>query len=298
MPVEPHVVGEDDVVETRPLRRRRIRCSIRRYHARVWGESRRVPRRRHRAHDDDRRAGLGGFQAASSPIRRRPGSRSTRAFSVKVRPVGGDWQQLDVYKATVDRDTRSTRVDGRASTPRAPSRSRSRRRRRDGHGSRSAPVLRHHADGRGRRADGDVHARRGRSNVSFEVERGHPPQPPRVRQRRREDVPQAGPRVIVFGPGIHRIAGDHVLGVPSNTTRLHCGRRRRPGLDRHHERPQRRRARAGASSIPRGSSLGLTPSDDRRARTRPTSASGTSRSCARRTARSRSRTRPGSPSRG
>jgi hypothetical protein len=32
------------------------------------------------------------------------------------------------------------------------------------------------------------------------------------------DVPQSGPRVMYFGPGVHQVGGDHVLRVPSDTT--------------------------------------------------------------------------------
>ena len=138
-------------------------------------------------------------------------------FSVKVRPVGGDWQQLDAYSATVDRDTRSlasmvlfdaegpvevevTKTDGVMGSARVRPLS---------YGI--TPMV---AAGR-KTATFTLSAP---LNVSFEVDGDILHNLHVFASAVEQDVPQAGPRVIVFGRGIHPIPGDHVLSVPSNTT--------------------------------------------------------------------------------
>src|SRR5688572_237535 len=138
-------------------------------------------------------------------------------FSVRVRPVGGDWQRLDTYRAPVDRDTRSiasmvlfeaegpvevevTKATGTMGSARV----------RPlsygisvslGNGGKTATFVLPRPMNVSFEADGDT---LGNVHV-FEspIER---------------DVPEPGPRTMVFGPGRHAIPGDHILRVPSNTT--------------------------------------------------------------------------------
>ncbi len=139
------------------------------------------------------------------------------SFSVKVRPAGGDWQQLDVYGATVDRDTRSlasmvlfdaegpvevevTKTGGVMGSARIRP-----------YSSGIAPML--SADGKTA-----TFMLTAPLNVSFEADGDILRNLHVFASVLEQDVPQAGPGVIVFGPGIHPIPGDHVLTVPSNTT--------------------------------------------------------------------------------
>ena len=139
------------------------------------------------------------------------------SFSVKVRPAGGDWQQLDVYGATVDRDTRSlasmvlfdaegpvevevTKTGGVMGSARIRP-----------YSSGIAPTL--SADGKTA-----TFMLTAPLNVSFEADGDILRNLHVFASVLEQDVPQAGPGVIVFGPGIHPIPGDHVLTVPSNTT--------------------------------------------------------------------------------
>ena len=98
-------------------------------------------------------------------------------------------------------------------------------------------------------------------------------------------VPRPGQNVIFFGPGKHAIPGDHVLRVPSNTTVYIAGGAVRPGLDRHQRTPATSSFGGVASSIPPRSS-GRATGARSSSSDRLTSAYGTSRCCAPRASRS------------
>ena len=138
-------------------------------------------------------------------------------FSVRVRPVGGDWQRLDAYQAPVDRDTRSMaamvlfEAEGpvEVEVTKATGTMASARVRPMSYGI-PATV------GNGGKTATFVLPRP--MNVSFEADGDtlrnvHVFESPIER-----DVPEPGPRTMVFGPGMHAIPGDHILRVPSNTT--------------------------------------------------------------------------------
>ncbi|HEU0304882.1 MAG TPA: glycosyl hydrolase family 28 protein [Gaiellaceae bacterium] len=139
------------------------------------------------------------------------------SFSVRVRPEGGDWQRLDVYRAVVDKDTLSvagmvlfdaegpvevevTKASGTIGSARVRPLS---------YGI--APTI----DPGGRTARFTLPRP---LNVSFEVDGDVLRNLHVFASPLEADMPQPGPKVISFGPGIHPIPGDHVLRVPSNTT--------------------------------------------------------------------------------
>jgi hypothetical protein len=138
------------------------------------------------------------------------------SFSVKVKPEGGDWQSVDVYRAVVDRDTLSVAgmvlfdAEGpvEVAVTQAAGTIRSARVRPLSYGVTTSID----ADGRTARftlprpmdvsfeADGDIlhnlHVFAGVIEA---------------------DAPPSGRNVISFGPGVHPLPGDHILRVPSNT---------------------------------------------------------------------------------
>lgn len=138
------------------------------------------------------------------------------SFSVQVRPVGGDWQGLDVYRAVVDRDTQSVAamvlfdVEGpvEVAVTRAGGTMRSARVRPLSYGI--ATTI--DADGRTARF-----ALPRPMDVSFEVDGDLLRNLHVFAGDIERDAPAAGPNVISFGPGIHPIPGDRILRIPSNT---------------------------------------------------------------------------------
>ncbi len=146
-----------------------------------------------------------------------PGRQLSADFAVEARPVGGNWQQLDAYSVTVDRDTYST-----------------------------AAMVGFDADGpveiSVRKTSGTIRSARVRPlsygitpaigtdgktatfvvprplDVSFEVNGDILRNVHVFANPLEQGVPRPGPRVISFGPGVHTLGGDHILRVPSNTT--------------------------------------------------------------------------------
>jgi Glycosyl hydrolases family 28 len=140
-----------------------------------------------------------------------------KSFSVRVRPAGGEWQPLDVYRVTVDKDTYSTAAmvafdtDGpvEVEVAKASGSMRSVRVRPLSYGipANVAPGAKTATFTLPRPLD-----------VSFEVDGDTLRNLHVFASPIESDVPSAGPRVMFFGPGLHPIPDDHVLDVPSNTT--------------------------------------------------------------------------------
>ena len=145
------------------------------------------------------------------------GQALSSAYSVRVRPVGGSWTELDEYEVTVDRDTYSKAAIVAFDT--------------------SGPVEVEVTKRAGTMRSARVRPRSlgvtstigsdGRTatfvlprplNVSFEVDGDILHNVHVFASPIEADAPAPGPGVIFFGPGRHAIAGDHVLRVPSNTT--------------------------------------------------------------------------------
>jgi hypothetical protein len=139
------------------------------------------------------------------------------AYSAAVRPVEGDWQSLDVYRVTVDKDTYSTAAmvvfDTSGPVEIAVARTagtiRSARVRPLSYGI--TPTI--GADGKSA-----TFTLPRPLNVSFEVNGDILRNVHVFANPIESDIPRPGPRVIVFGPGIQTIPGDHVLRIRSNTT--------------------------------------------------------------------------------
>src|SRR5687767_10138456 len=106
MPFEPHVMREHDVVQG-GHRRRRIRGS----HAATMARMAALPLPSLAALVALVVALTGTAAADAGRVVVYPapsGQPLNPAYIVKVRAVGGDWRQLDVFKAIVDRDTFSS----------------------------------------------------------------------------------------------------------------------------------------------------------------------------------------------
>ena len=139
-------------------------------------------------------------------------------YDVRVRPVGGEWHDLDVYAVTVDMDTLSIAAmvgfDFRGpvelsiakltGTPIGSARVRP-----ASYGI--TPSI--SADGRTARF------KLARPlNVSFEVNGDILHNVHVFTSPIERGIPRVGRNVMFFGPGVHTIPGDHKLRVPSNTT--------------------------------------------------------------------------------
>ena len=138
-------------------------------------------------------------------------------YVVKVRPVGGTWRDLDEYQVTVDLDTLSKaamvvfdssgpvqvmvrKTSGTIGSARVRPSSYS-----------VKPVV--SADHRTA-----VFTLPRPMNVSFETNGDTLHNLHVFANPVETDAPRPGPKVMYFGPGVHRIPGDHVLRIPSGTT--------------------------------------------------------------------------------
>jgi hypothetical protein len=145
------------------------------------------------------------------------GQKLSSDFGVRVRPVGGEWQQLDVYEVTVDRDTYSKAAMVLLDTggpvefevSKAAGRITSARARPLSYGI--TPTI--GVDGRTARF-----TLQRPLDLSFEVNGDILHNLHIFAGPIGTDAPRAGPRVVLFGPGRHPIGGDHILRVRSNTT--------------------------------------------------------------------------------
>jgi Glycosyl hydrolases family 28 len=159
-------------------------------------------------------AGLSPSLVVHPPM---PSLDQSRTFEVRVRQPGGAWKTVETYTAIVDLDTRSLvsfamfDSDGPVEVEVT-----------KGSGTMGSAVVRPRSLGikadiaDGRRTATFVMARP--SNVSFEVNGDRLHNLHLFSNPLERHVPKAGAGVMFFGPGVHRIPGDHQLKIPSHTT--------------------------------------------------------------------------------
>lgn len=158
-------------------------------------------------------AEIGGVVTYPAPA----GQPLSDAYSVKVRAVGSDWQNVDVYEVTVDKDTYSkaamaafdTGGPVEVSITKTSGTIRSARVRPLSYGI--TPKV--GADGKTA-----TFMLPRPLNVSFEVNGDILHNVHVFANPIETNVPRPGSKVIFFGPGRHVLEGDHILRVPSNTT--------------------------------------------------------------------------------
>jgi hypothetical protein len=147
-----------------------------------------------------------------------PSLDDSRAFAVRVREPGAAWRTVETYATTVDLDTRSLASfamfdsDGPVEVEVT-----------KGSGTMASAVVRPRS--LGIRPDIDDGRRTATftlprpSNVSFEVNGDRLHNLHVFSNPVERDAPKAGTRgVIFFGPGVHRLPGNHQLKIPSHTT--------------------------------------------------------------------------------